>query len=200
MSTNRRSQKPEFGFPPQAPWEDQTVKIIKIFAVFGIEIGMLVFHYAVYSETLTLMPGGYLIDIAFIGFLFAAVPDAQVNHMIAGFLALASVATPVLGFFYLLRERVFAEPEVFFSYKPHRVYVTVLLLFWSLMVIVELYNVVTLIETYVQNPFLNNQAVKAVRENAGLAYLAAVVIALVNTALALMTALVWTTMFPKREV
>lgn len=179
--------------------EQQMLGILKVLLVMVIECGAFVLHYAAYSQTMTLGPGGYLVDVPGIGFLFERVPDMQVNHLIAAAMALASVATPVIGFYYLLRERVLADPGGFFSYIPNRVYVTVLALFWALMVGVEIVNVLTLIQSYVANPFLQSSVADAFREHTGLAILSAVVISIVNAAIGLGTALAWYAILNKKE-
>lgn len=178
----------------------QVGQLTKLLLVFGVELGAWVLHYAAYTQTMTVMPGGYLVDVPGIGWLFQAAPDAQVNHLVAAFMALASVATPVFGFFFLIRNRVIAEPELFFVSVPNRIFVGLLLAFWALMVTVEVTNVLTLIEQYVNNPFVKSGPTDVIREHKGLALLSAVVIAIVNSAVALGTAMVWTAIFPKRGV
>ena len=178
----------------------QTALLMKLFLVMGIEAGAWVLHYSMYSQSMSLTPGNFLVDIPGIGWLFAAAPDMSVNHLIAGFMAVASVAAPVVGFFFLLRERVIAEPELFFSYPPNRIYLGLLLVFWALMVTVEIVNVLTLIESYLQNPFVKSGAADALRKHEGLALLSAVVITVANAAVALGTALVWTGIFPKKRI
>ena len=178
----------------------QAAQLAKLILVMGIEAGAWVLHYAAYSQTMTIMPGGFLVEIPGIEGLFSGAPDMPVNHLIAGFMAVASVATPVFGCFILIRHRVIAEPEVYFAYPPHRIYMALLLAFWALIVAVEIVNVLTLIESFVQNPFAKSGAADALRDHKGLAYLSAVVIAIVNAAVALGTALVWTSIFRRKEM
>lgn len=158
-----------------------------------------VVHYSAYTQTMNLMPGGNLAEIPGIAWMFADAPDIQINHLIAGLMALASVATPVFSFYYLMRERVIDEPQAFFSYLPNRLYLALIGLFWALMIGVEILNVLTLIQTHTQNPFQRSQVAEALLTHSGLALLSAVVIAIVNSALALATARVWIGILDKME-
>lgn len=158
-----------------------------------------VVHYSAYAQTMNVMPGGYLVDIPGIAWLFRAAPEMQVNHLIAGLMAIASVGAPVFAFIYLMRENIIDEPQAHFRYIPNRVYFGLIAAFWALMVGVEILNVLTLIDTYVQNPFQRGQVAAALRSHSGLAFLSAVVISIVNSALALVTARVWFSILGRKE-
>lgn len=176
---------------------------VKLLLVTGMEVFAFVLHYAAYVQTMTIMPGTYLSDIAGLGWMFAQAPEMTVNHLIAGLLAAATVATPVFGFMYLIRNNVIEDHGAFFAYVPNRIYVVALGLFWALMVSVEIVNVLTLIDQYTANPFLSgaggNQMAEALRDHRGLAILSTVVIAIVNTALGLATAKLWLSVLHRRE-
>lgn len=190
-----------FTVSPQPPDADgvTAVLFLKLLLISLIEGGSFLLHYTVYTQTMTLMPGGYLVDIPGIGWLFGGAPDMQVNHLVAAFMALASVATPVLGFYYLLRERVLDDPQAYFAYIPHRIYVGVLAAFWALMIGVEIVNVLTLIQSYIQNPFIKSDVAETFRQHEGLAFLSAVVISIVNAAIGLGTALAWRAILARKE-
>lgn len=177
------------GAPPPADGPDW-VAIGKGLVAICFEVGLIVLHYTVYSETLSIMPGTFLEDIAGIGFLFGGT-DLRVNHLVAGALAVVTVATPVVAFYLLLKHRVFSEPGGFLAHVPNRIYLAVLALFWALIVATELYNVVALIDGYVNNPFRGGAEAAAMREVADYALLVAAVVAIVNAAVALFTANLW---------
>jgi hypothetical protein len=145
-----------------------------------------VVHYSAYAQTMN-------------AWLFRAAPEMHVNHLIAGLMAIASVGAPVFAFIYLMRENIIDEPQAHFRYIPNRVYFGLIAAFWALMVGVEILNVLTLIDTYVQNPFQRGQVAAALRSHSGLAFLSAVVISIVNSALALVTARVWFSILGRKE-
>lgn len=176
----------------------QAAQLFKLLLVIVIEAAAFVLHYSAFSQTLNMGGSDYLVDIPGISWLFQSVPDAQVNHLVIAFLAMASVAAPVALFFYLLRERVIAEPEEFFCYPPNRIYLGLLVAFYGVMLSVELVNVLALIESWVTNPFTTSDMAKEFRKHESLALLSTVVIAITNAAVALFTAKVWTAILPKK--
>jgi len=181
----------------QAPGGPNTIQIVKLTLAGAAEFAATLMHYVTYSQTMTLMPGTYLVDIAGLGWLFAAVPDMTINHLLALFLAAATVAAPVFGFLYLMRERVIVAPGEFFAYKPNCVYAAALAGFWGLMIALELTNTMMLIDSFLENPFTQGQAATVLRDHRELAILSAVVVVIVNHALALATARLWFTILDK---
>ncbi|MCA9805378.1 MAG: hypothetical protein KC777_25585 [Cyanobacteria bacterium HKST-UBA02] len=182
------------GLPQSGPdWST----ITKVIIATLIELGLFVLHYTVYAETLSVMPGEYLADIPGLEWLFTGT-DLQVNHMVAGSLALVTVATPVVGFYLLLKNRVFSQPGAFFGHMPNRVYVAILALFWAIVVATELSNVLALIESYVSNPFIGGEEAETLRTLADYALLVATVVSLVNAAVALFTASLWHSILSRR--
>ena len=184
------------GGPPPSNGLDW-VAIVKVVLVLTCEMGLTVLHYAVYSETLSIMPGEYVGDIPGLGFLFGGT-ELRVNHLVAAALAVVTVATPVVAFYLLLKHRVFSEPGGFLAHVPHRVYLGVLALFWAIILATELSNVVALIDGYVNNPFNSGPAAEALREVADYALLVAAVVAIVNAAVALFTASLWHSILSRR--
>jgi hypothetical protein len=165
--------------------------LLKLLLVLAVEFGAFILHYAAYSQVMTLGPSGYLDSIPGIDGLFAAFPEAQVANLVAAALALASVATPVAAFHYCLSRGVLADPAGHFTYMPNRIYAGIIGVFWALMLSVEILSVMTLIDTYASNPFTRSEAARQLRDHAGLAFLAAAILSLVNAAIGLATAVVW---------
>lgn len=167
------------------------VLILKVIIVLGLELLAVTFHYVAYSETLTLMPGTYLADIAGIAWLFAGMPDLTINHLVAAVMAGATVLAPVALFLFLMKERVLEAPGTFFANPANGFYLGLLVLFWGLMVSVEVTNILTMIDAYTQNPFARGEVTEALNEGRGFAIFITVALVLVNTALALASARLW---------
>ncbi|MCB9957150.1 MAG: hypothetical protein H6843_00900 [Rhodospirillaceae bacterium] len=172
--------------------------VIKMLIATSTELAFVALHYAVYAVTLSVMPGEYLADIPGLEWLFAGT-DLQVNHLVAAALAVVTVATPVVGFYLLLANRVFSQPGAFFGHIPNRIYFAVLVAFWAVVVATELSNVLALIQIYVENPFARSTEAEALRALSDYALLVATVVSLVNAAVALFTASIWHAVLSRQE-
>lgn len=167
------------------------VTILKLILVIVAEGMAFSFHYVAYSETLTLMPGTYLVDIPGIDWLFRDAPDMTINHLVAAVMAMATVAAPVIVFLYVMKEHVLDDPGGFFANPANSFFLGLLVLFWLLMVAVELSNILSLIDSYTQNPFARSDVTDALQEHRGFALFITIALVLVNTALAMASAKLW---------
>ena len=166
-------------------------------AIALLDVSMIGAHFIIYSHSMSFMPGGYIADIPGFSWLFAE-SEAQVSHVVAAVTAVASVVTPVAGFYYVAKERIVPESGAYFSFVPNRVTFGVLATFWLIMIGLEIVNVMVLVDLYFDDPLRRQDGIfGALEHSKSLSLLFAIVVTAVNQAIGLFSALIYTKAFSK---
>lgn len=169
----------------------------KQFAVFvfvaSLELAMLALLTATYTETMGLMSDQYLCDMPGFGGLFCIIDqDMTVSHLLAFLLAVFSVAVPIMIWSVVLDENIQADPRAWLASPMNRVKAGMAGLVYVAVIALEVVNLYTLIaQQAVTGPFGGQQdeppLMDFLAQNQGLGIFVALLIALVNAVLALMT-------------
>lgn len=157
-----------------------------------LELAMLLLFYGTYNETLGLMPGLYLCDLAALGALVCnTAPDMTVSNLLALLLAVFSVAVPIVIWNAVLDSDVLEDPGAWFDNPANKVWFVLGALVYFLVFMLETVNLYTLIAQHADNhsgvlitaqdP---NPMMEALRDNKALGVFIAALIAVVNVVLA----------------
>lgn len=180
------------------PMHREHLVVLAVMAM-GVDLGMVAAHFIIYSHSMSMMPSWYIADVPGFGWLFGN-SDAQVSHVVAAVTAVASVATPVIGFYYLMRENIVAQPGAFFSYIPNRITFGLLAAFWFVMVTVEVLNVMALVDAYFNDPLRQHDGILgALPKSQALTFLFSVVVTIVNQAIGLFSAVIYRKVFSQEN-
>jgi len=134
-----------------------------------------------------------LSDLPVVGGLFELIDeDATVSHLLAFLLAVFSVAVPIMIWNVVLTEGVHLDPRQWLAHPMNRVKAVLAGVVYGAVVLLEVVNLYTLIaQDTAQGPFNTNAPADALMallsENQVLGVFVALLIALVNTVLALIT-------------
>lgn len=158
-----------------------------------LEGAMLLLFFGVFTETMGLASEQFLSELPGIGGLFEIIDeDATVSHLLAFLLAVFSVAVPLMIWNTFLEEKVHLNPQQWLSDPVNRVKAILAGIVYGAVVLLEVVNLYTLIarET-ATGPFASAAPTDALTEfladNQALGIFVALLIALVNTVLALIT-------------
>ncbi|PRY94793.1 hypothetical protein BCF33_0393 [Hasllibacter halocynthiae] len=169
-------------------------KQVAAFALAALlELSMLVLLASTYTETMGLASNQYLCDLPGAGGLFCIIDeDMTVSHLLAFLLAVFSVAVPIMIWTAVLDENIHEDPRAWLASPMNRVKAGMAGLVYGAVVALEVVNLYTLIaQEAAPNPFGAAQDTSAMMDflaqNQGLGVFVALLIALVNTVLALMT-------------
>ncbi len=167
--------------------------------MFGVDIFMIGAHYALYSHSMSFMPGAYLSDIPGFEWLFLET-EVQVSNLVALITAFASVVTPVAGFFYILRERIVTEPDQHFACFPNCMTFGLLVAFWIFLIGLEVFNVMTLVDMYFNDPLRQpDSMLGSFSQSKALSLLFSIVVTAVNQGIGLFSAFIYNALFSKEE-
>jgi len=184
--------------PPEAYLPGGSGLRIKAVAVFGLtallEFSMMVMLASTYAETMGLASKQYLCDLPGVGPLFCIIDeDMTVSHLLAYLLATFSVAVPIMIWSAVLDENIHEDPRGWFASTMNRVKAGVAGIVYASVIALEVVNLFTLIaqETAPPGPFGDPQdqarMMDFLAQNQGLGIFVSLLIALVNTVLALLT-------------
>lgn len=158
-----------------------------------LELSMLVLLASTYTETMGLASNQYLCDLPGAGGLFCALDeDMTVSHLLAFLLAVFSVAVPIMIWSAVLDENIHEDPRSWLASPMNRVKAGMAGVVYAAVIALEVVNLYTLIaQQSAPNPFgvSHDQApmMDFLAQNQGLGVFVALLIALVNTVLALLT-------------
>lgn len=157
-----------------------------------LELCMLALLYTTYSETMGMMGGVYLCEQPLVGPLFCAVDeDMTISHLLAIVLAVFSIFVPMAIWHEVLRQEIHKDPAAWLSQPINKVYAVIAALLIILIFALEAVNIYTIIaRQMVGGPFATTQKnalIEALANNQGLGLFVAVLIAVVNFVLALLT-------------
>ncbi|WP_172332132.1 hypothetical protein [Mangrovicoccus sp. HB161399] len=192
MKPDRHSQ-----FPPEAYLPGGGGPRFKQIAVFvlvaSLELSILVLLASTYTETMGLISGQYLCDLPGFGGLFCFIDeDMTVSHLLAFLLAVFSVAVPMMIWSAVLEEGIHEDPRAWLANPMNRVKAGMAGLVYAAVIALEVVNLYTLIAQQTgPNPFGDKQDASPMMDflaqNQGLGIFVALLFALVNTVLALLT-------------
>ncbi|AJE47968.1 hypothetical protein SAMN05443573_102243 [Celeribacter indicus] len=154
---------------------------------------MLVLLASTYTETMGLISGQYLCDLPGFGGLFCVIDeDMTVSHLLAFLLAVFSVAVPMMIWSAVLDENIHEDPRAWLASPMNRVKAGMAGIVYGAVIALEVVNLYTLIaQETAPNPFGGSQDASPMMDflaqNQGLGIFVALLIALVNTVLALLT-------------
>jgi len=159
-----------------------------------IELAMLILFMGTYLETLGLMSHAYLSELPLIGGLFGWLdPEMTISHLLAFLLAIFSVAVPLFIWSVVLDQKVYENPQGWISDPTNRVYAILAAIVYGLVFALETVNLYTLIaqnSMAAAGPFpasAQSPIMEMLAGNQGLGVFIAVLIAVVNTLVALLT-------------
>lgn len=183
--------------PPEAYLPGGSGLRIKAVAVFGLtallEFSMLVMLASTYAETMGLASKQYLCDLPGVGTLFCIIDeDMTVSHLLAYLLATFSVAVPIMIWSAVLDENIHEDPRGWLASPMNRVKAGVAGIVYASVIALEVVNLFTLIaQETAPGPFPGPQdqapMMDFLAQNQGLGIFVALLIAMVNTVLALLT-------------
>lgn len=188
---------PKPNLPPSAYLSHgDSVRLKPIFA-FGfaafLEFTMLVMFASTYTETMGLASNQYLCDLPGVGGLFCVLDeDMTVSHLLAFLLAVFSVAVPIMIWSVVVDESIHEDPRTWLANPMNRVKAGLAGLVYIAVIALEVVNLFTLIaQETAPNPWASPQdqapMMEFLAQNQGLGIFVALLIALVNTVLALLT-------------
>lgn len=187
----QRRPKPEFTQPgPSGP--PPIVPILTLVFALVIEALMLIMLFGAYAETMGVMSDVYLCDQPAIGRLFCVIDDEMtVSHLLALLLAIFSIAVPIAIWAQIIEQRIHEDPGAWLARPANRIYAAIALALYVLVFALESVNIYTLIAREVAGgPFASTHAnplMEFLAANQGLGIFVAVLVAVVNTVLALIT-------------
>jgi hypothetical protein len=158
-----------------------------------LEDAMLLLLFGVFTETMGLASDQYLSELPVVGPLFEMIDeDATVSHLLAFLLAVFSVAVPLTIWNTVLEEEIHLNPKLWLVPPMHRVKAVLGLSVYAVVVLLEVVNLYSLIAKQTApsafGPAHEPDALTAfLADNQGLGIVIALLIALVNTVLALIT-------------
>jgi len=158
-----------------------------------LEFGMFMLFFGVFTETMGLASGQFLSELPGIGRLFEIIdPDATVSHLLAFLLAVFSVAVPLMIWNVVLAERIHDDPQGWLAQPMNRVKAILAGVVYGAVVLLEVVNLYTLIAKETSaGPFASaapsSGLTAFLADNQALGIFVALLIALVNTVLALIT-------------
>jgi len=192
--TNRKPNLPPEAYLPGGGGGSPRFKTIAVFALAALlELSMLVLLAATYTETMGLASNQYLCDLPGAGGLFCIIDeDMSVSHLLAFLLAVFSVAVPIMIWGSVLEEGIHEDPRAWLASPMNRVKAGMAGLVYGAVVALEVVNLYTLIaQQTAPNPFGTahdaTPMMDFLAQNQGLGIFVALLIALVNTVLALLT-------------
>lgn len=184
---------PKLDKPSRVPGDGPRIGAILVVAMCcALEGGMLILLYGTYSETMGMMSDVYLCDLPGIGRAFCAIDDEMtVSHLLALLLAIFSIAVQLAIWSEFLRQRIYEDPQGWFAVPTNKVYAAIALGLFGIIFALETVNLYTLIarET-IGGPFMStdmNPLMEFLAANQGLGIFVAILVALVNAVLALLT-------------
>ena len=158
-----------------------------------LEGAMLLLFFGVFTETMGLASEQFLSELPGIGGLFEMIDeDATVSHLLAFLLAVFSVTVPLMIWNTVLEEEVHVNFQQWLSDPVNRVKAIMAGIVYGAVVLLEVVNLYTLIaREAATGPFASAAPADALTaflaENQALGIFVALLIALVNTVLALIT-------------
>jgi hypothetical protein len=166
-----------------------------LLGAMALEFSMLLLFFGVFTETMGLASEQYLSELPVMGGVFEMIDeDATVSHLLAFLLAVFSVAVPIMIWNVVLNEGVHLDVRQWLRAPMNRVKAALAGVVYAAVVLLEVVNLYTLIaKETTAGPFASNApdgALTAIlADNQGLGVFVALLIALVNTVLALITVL-----------
>ncbi|KUJ77230.1 hypothetical protein [Ruegeria profundi] len=158
-----------------------------------LEGAMLLLFFGVFTETMGLASNQFLSELPGIGALFEIIDeDATVSHLLAFLLAVFSVAVPLAIWNVVLAEGVHLDPGQWLVDPMNRVKAILAGVVYAAVVLLEVVNLYTLIARETSSgPFATQAPTDALTaflaENQALGIFVALLVAIVNTVLALIT-------------
>lgn len=176
-------------------------------ACIFIELAMLILFMGTYLETLGLMSHAYLSELPLIGGLFGWLdPEMTISHLLAFLLAIFSVAVPLFIWSVVIEQKIYESPQVWISDPTNRVYAILAAIVYGLVFALETVNLYTLIaqnSMAAAGPFpatAQSPIMEMLAGNQGLGVFIAVLIAVVNTLIALLTVITAKTLSNEKEI
>lgn len=148
-------------------------------------------HAATYAATMRLRLRGSVLDLVDLRSFIAEVLGAPSGFLAVVLMTAATIAVPVFGFAFMLRERMAADPVRYLVYVPRRIYLGALFVVWGTVVSTQVLSLIAFIRILPGYAFAPAWIDDVLKVDPGLAIVPATAIAIAHTWLALRIALVW---------
>lgn len=162
----------------------------KLGLAIGLEIILLVLHFAVYIQTIdVLLPVDLhlsLSELPVVGFLFAWDPEFTLMHLLSAVFATATVFLPVMLWYHILAEDILDDAGSYFVGLLAKLKAAIAIAVYGGLVTLEFEMLYARIQANAFDPFAG--PAHASPESTGFAVFVSVMTVLVNFALAMLTA------------
>ena len=178
------------GLPPN-PFDPKAIAFV-CFAL-ALELAMLITMYGVYAETMGDVSGHFLCELPLMGRVFCIIDeDMSVSHLLALLLAVFSIGVPIAIWSFIIEHKIHEDPQVWIAQPTNKVYAIIAGILYGLVLLLEIVNLYTLIAQESAGGFglasgTASALTQFLAENHGLGIFVAVLFAVVNTVIALMT-------------
>ena len=164
----------------------------KLGLAVGLEIILLVLHFAVYIQTINVLPVDLylpLIELPAVGFLFAWDPDFTLAHLLSAVFATATVVLPVMIWRHIFAEDILDDAGSYFVGLLPKLQAAIVIAVYGGLVTLEFKMLYARVQANALNPFAG--AGDASPEGLGFAIFVSAMAVLVNFALAMFTGRLW---------
>lgn len=194
---------PLIGTSPSGPPDPKAIAFV-CFAI-ALEAAMLITMYGVYAETMGGVSGHFLCELPLLGRIFCLIDeDMSVSHLLALLLAVFSIGVPIAIWSYVIENKIHLDPQAWIAQPTNKVYAFLAGALYGLVLLLEVVNLYTLIAQASVGGFgmasgTASALTQFLAENQGLGVFVAVLFAVVNTVVALMTVIAMNTINDMRK-
>lgn len=156
----------------------------------ALKFGSFMLFYAIFSKTLGLMPGMFLCDLPGPGAVFCELaPDMALGDLLAMMVALFSTLTPIVIWNAAIEHDALRDPGAWLADPANKVWAIICGSIYALILLLETVNLFTLIASELapgpfEIPGQNSPLMNLLAENMILAVFVALMISVINAALA----------------